>query len=426
MNKGRLLGLAALMLLVAGCKSDEGDKPIDASCESSSECPSSIQPICDTVIGVCSTCDTGAECLAKSPDAPICAPNGACVECLAHSDCDSGICDVAGNTCVAAGEIAYAAPGNDSNTTCAQNVPCSLPNALALTSRPYVLVQAGAYSLSGTLTVGRSVSIVGEGGVIWSRGESTVPMVQVSAADVTIENVTIGSVGGPNGGADSSSIKVTSTGALTLQGCKVHMNANPAAPAILSQGALTVIGSEIYGNNGGAIKVEGPFFIVNNFIVGNGSQTSNIGGIEIQNGGVAGKVYFLAYNTIAYNFANYLSGANAYGIECSGKATMVNNIVDKNPSNAADGTGQIKFEAECALDHTAGNGRPPNGAKVTNGISESVIFVNADGNDFRLNATSGARGRGLAISEVTTDYFGKKRATGTAPDGPTPGAHEPQ
>jgi hypothetical protein len=91
-----------LALLVWGCGGGNEMRTPDAftsvpdaappECTASATCPTA-EPLCkDESCVVCAGSTDDGECAARSPATPRRGPAGQCVECLANTECGSGLC----------------------------------------------------------------------------------------------------------------------------------------------------------------------------------------------------------------------------------------------------------------------------------------------------------------------------------------------
>jgi hypothetical protein len=70
------------------------------ACVASTDC-SEATPICTVATNTCAKCADDGQCKDRAPAIPACAASGKCVECTAHTHCGTTkpICDIATNTC---------------------------------------------------------------------------------------------------------------------------------------------------------------------------------------------------------------------------------------------------------------------------------------------------------------------------------------
>ena len=121
------------------------DQLCEATCENNAQCPGfggsadnticsngacvqclantdcgGATPVCDTSSASCVQCIQNSDCPAT---APLCGAN-VCHACIADSDCSSGACGDNGS-CIDASALAYVAPGGTDAGTCTQMAPCA-------------------------------------------------------------------------------------------------------------------------------------------------------------------------------------------------------------------------------------------------------------------------------------------------------------
>lgn len=285
-----------------------------------------------------------AACTVPNPDYPP--------RCNAkHSDCASNVCQPDGR-CAVADEVAYVDPSGINGTSCTQEMPCTSLQAALVTKRPYVkmtgttdahvsivdqdvtvLADPGAKLTSKTagnlLIVGGQshvsifdLVITGATGNADPAGAGVVlPM--VNTATLSLEHVTISNSAGSGLIAYGGVVNAT----------KCTISGNAITGIGIEGGELNVAQSTIRNNGEGGIYIKAPtaLQITNNFIYGNGSPTSNAGGLYLEgnaNSAAANKVEF---NTIVDNQANSAPAEAAGGVICKVAGFVAsNNLIFRN------------------------------------------------------------------------------------------------
>ncbi|MCB0163799.1 MAG: right-handed parallel beta-helix repeat-containing protein [Anaerolineae bacterium] len=200
-----------------------------------------------------------------------------------------------------------------------------------------------------------------------------------------------------------------------------------------------VYGPTVFDASGGgrAIYIEGPSSIspiIENLRLTGGAETDGAGvylGSNVnatlrnniihdnaatgQGGGVynaSGSTSTLLHNTIYNNSAS--SGGGVYGAS-GGQVTLRSNIV---ANNTADGLAAVSTNAVSLdynnFDNTTNYSNPAFAGP--NDISDSPDFVNAGGNDFRLQSSSTSINAADPASPVTTDFENDPRPQGSRAD----------
>ncbi len=345
----------------------EIDAPI-ATCSGSTECSGST-PVCNLSggagKGTCVQCTTSeaASCMGATP---VCSSDNTCRGCTAHSECASNACLPSG-ACAVGTDVAYVAP-TGTGPDCTQKVPCSNVTLALARNRPYVKM-SGTINDSPTIKGTQEVTILSEPGakltnsgiivrvdesarvsiydleISGSTGGSGISLQPGNAATVSLNRVKLinnqdGGInlsggtlniiqstlsGNPGGG-------VTASGGGTLNIIQSTLSGNPGGGVTASGGGtLNIMRSEISKNADGGIIMNSPttFQIVNNFIVGNGTLSSDVGGIKANpSAGVASK---LEFNTIVGNLVDTNAAAVAGGVFCDQPSfTYNNNILYQN------------------------------------------------------------------------------------------------
>jgi hypothetical protein len=201
--------------------------------------------------------------------------------------------------------------------TTAANTTCRLRDAIgfATSGTDTVVFNAtgrGVITLTGTLTLGTSVTISGPSsgaGVTVSGGRAVGVFVVSSGATASISNLTIANGNAANGGGILNNDTLTLTNS-TLTGN--HAGGNGGA--LLNNGALSVTNSSFSGNSataGGAIFNDGTLTVTNSTLNGNtvtGSGASGGGGLALHTGTATLTNTILAGNTAAGSAPDDING----------------------------------------------------------------------------------------------------------------------
>lgn len=349
-----------ISMVVLGCRSNpnycaganpnnncsEIDAPI-VTCTRSTECTAPT-PVCNLSggagKGTCVQCTTSeaASCMGATP---VCSSDNTCRSCTAHSECASNACLPSG-ACAEGTDVAYVAP-TGTGTDCTQKVPCSNVTLALARNRPYI-------KMSGTIndspivdgTQEKEVTILAEPGAKLTNSGIIVRVngsVKLGIYDLEI-----------SGSSSGAGISMLDGNAATVSLTRVKLINNQDGGINLSGGTLNIIQSTFSGNPGGGVTASGggtlnikrseisknaaggiimnsptTFQIVNSFIVGNGTLSSDVGGIKANpSAGVASK---LEFNTIASNLVDTNAAAVAGGVFCDQPSfTYNNNILYQN------------------------------------------------------------------------------------------------
>ena len=216
--------------------------------------------------------------------------------------------------------------------TTAANTTCRLRDAIGFaTSGTDTVVfndsGRGTIALTGTLTLGASVTISGPtsgAGVTVSGGGAVGVFVVSSGVTASIGNLTIANGNAANGGGILNNDTLTLTNS-TLTGN--HAGGNGGA--ILNTGTLSVTNSTFSGNDatsGGGIFNDGTLTVTNSTLNGNsvtGSGTSGGGGLGLHTGTAALTNTIIAGNTAAGSAPDDIDGPLAV---TSGANNLIGNV----------------------------------------------------------------------------------------------------
>ncbi len=326
--------------------SDAGTDAAGAECMESSECAAST-PICDSDEQECRLCTTSDECADRDPSLVGCAPDGTCVECAAHDDCDSEICDLTTHTCVEASSIIYLDPAGGTAPSCGtQNDPCKrFLEALAHvgTERDQLRARAGTYNADTTtiaVPAGITATLTAEGATFDLAPSEPVFSIGVGAS-FTI-------VGGTVTDATSSAGIVCgdATSTLRLEGTTVSDN---GTNGVLCNGTVVVLDATFSGNPVKAIDASGGA----NLTVERSTFTGNDMGVDAADTTVIRQASFTGNTDVAVHCGpatdctveRTLFKSNAGGGLCfnQGGGSIINNVFRENGGAVGGSIGAISF-----------------------------------------------------------------------------------
>jgi hypothetical protein len=416
-------------------------------CGDDTACPAT-SPSCSPT-HACQACEDETAC-ARFADTPHCAPAGGCVECRmgtpgdcteagrpvcdsgacracsAGSECASGICNLAGGSCVNEAEAVYVAKGGSDASPCSRSQPCaSLRRGVAQASptRPWILVAASAqpYEEDATVSIaGATLTILGQGATLTPTRNGTAALEISGAANVTIEGLRVANAGGTSGdgvicrnqNADSPTltlrgviignnggqgVKATSC-TLDIAGAAIELNTGGGIS--VTGGSATITRSSVARNTGGGISIAGgSATIINNMITANGGPGSSVGGVKLDS--VSGLSFL--FNTVGGNVT--LSEAFAAGIQCSALSpvTLSNNIV-----HGAAASQVASPAPNCSFSFNLSN-QALGGTNVSTTAPTASLFVQPDQGDYHLAAGNPAVGAASPSSTTDVDFDGDAR-----------------
>lgn len=117
-----------------------GDDGYCGECHVNAQCEPLGLPICHKTKRVCVACEVDSHCT-DNTNLNYCL-GGACVECLSHDQCDSGVCDLVNSTCEREQDVLYVAPGAIDGP-CTRAEPCDLQSAIGKRQPKIIFVQDG-------------------------------------------------------------------------------------------------------------------------------------------------------------------------------------------------------------------------------------------------------------------------------------------
>jgi len=411
------------------------------NCSMASDCSRfSSTPLCNTTSGGCVQCLTKNDCDAQHLTCDT--STNKCKMCSANSDCTSGLCNTSTGMCVDKSTLLYvnnsASPACSDTGACLFTQPCCTVqkglNTAASTAKTVIVFAGQGYAEALTASpaqnggndyVATAVGVSGpqikpSTGAVLTISGLAAKQVTLSLDGFTFDgtNATDGvKVAGDNNAADYAKTQ------LMLKRSTVQ-NSPTVGVTSSANCTLTLDADTITGNKGGGISVDATNFAVTNLVVvGNGTTSSNFGGISI--GTNAGTTMSLANLTLVSNKAR--NTALASGIACNVSATLLENVVIFGDQMA----GRDINVVQCGTPTTSAYyGAADSGNTKYNTMactSADQLFMSASTGDYRPNKTAVAPcpvvlvGVGTQAGAPTTDFAGITR-----PNSPSVGAYEPK
>ena len=384
------------------CRSDGGTQ-ITGCVETPSKCTGNTT-VCDTANDVCVECTTenAAACVNLEP---VCGADNSCRGCTAHSECASDVC-LPDGSCALASDVAYVdGAGTDgTGSMCDKGAPCKTVTMAVGTPKAIIKVSG---SVDDKISIGRSVKIFAADNAKLSSTSNGTLLTTMGSAVVEVYDLTIADASGPglgNGVQVGAGTTFKFVGG-QITGCR-------EAGIATNGGTVVVTGATVSGNSGGGFQLfgNGAYKFVNNFIAGNGSGTSAVGGIQIANVTQAG-IFEFAFNTI-YN--NDVIPTAIAGISCQTVGVPLsfkNNIVYAN--KVSSGGTQVGGSSMCQ--HTYSDIGPDTASGIGN-INADPQFVNVAQLNIHIQATSPAKDAADPAATITTDIDNDVRPQGPGRD----------
>ena len=217
-------------------------------CLTSTNCPESAKPICDTTTWTCAGCENSDACKTLNPSTPVCVTPtdgsaaskiGMCVGCLSNADCGgvTPICDLSTNVCTACG----------SDTDCKDVGPgiCMTDGHCAGTSEVF-FVDESAASCPGTGT-----------------GSSATPFCSLDTGAAAL--------------AKGQNVLVI----LGAVGERLVLATSQVSPVIVGRKNAAGDAAVIPASNGAAIAVSSDTVLIRDLTVSGGLQSNNARGILV-------------------------------------------------------------------------------------------------------------------------------------------------
>jgi hypothetical protein len=417
-----------------------GDCPGGQTCDVNQTPPTCVAggsagadaPIADGGIDAPPACTDDSMCAAGDP---ICDPSThTCRGCVADAECasPSGVCIESSGSCVDDSAVVFLAPGGTDAGACPRSAPCATFAYVFTQLSPTITtvrVGDGSYAeaVHLTTTTGAGTAQVALSGETRDPSRATLTAVSSplmlfdTSTNALLEGMTIANSIGD--GIDSRSTLVVSRVAVTnCSGAAINANAMTSGgglrvldSALTASGGLGVISGKgtvdlerdvVVGNLGGGVRTsQGPITILNTIIADNGSTSSNVGGLRMDNLTVAGSR--LELDTVAYNV---ISGGLLVtaGVQAGNQITVTNMIL---ADNGPSGTAQMS--SNVSVTHSLFEAGPqPQGMGNKTG---SPAFKDVMNGDFHITAGSMAIDNAGATT-ITDDVDGESRPYGAGPD----------
>jgi hypothetical protein len=284
-------------------------------------------------------------------------------------------------SCADEAQVAYVQAGGVGNT-CTKIAPCDILDVGLTTNRPFVKINTGTVADSKTTTIdGKTVTIFAEPGAKLDRtGDGVILEVKSNGADVQIFDLEI--TGGT--GIGDAAISLPNGGAPKLTLTRVNIDGNQGFGILATAGTLTLAQSRVSGNTGGGISVTSlaQFVIVSNIFVGNGSDASTVGGVNISTSQSA--TNRLDFNSFSRNQTQDGIGS---AIQCAAGAFAArNNIMSGNGTL----TNMEQVGGSCA--HAYSIVRPGTLPGGTGNKADDPLFKNTTTGDLHILPGSPAAG----------------------------------
>jgi hypothetical protein len=438
------------------------------ACEDSGDCNAPSAPICDEDSGDCRACDSGAECEAADPAAPVCSAEGTCVECISddecssaepvcadgncrgcaeHSECESLVCAIDG-TCVEQTAVVYAlaATGSYDSACGALDLPCRrFSDAMGHlgASRPYLVLipttEAFDEGSEGALVwpSGVDVTILGNSVEVLLTADPGIAI--AGGGSVRLDQLVLAGTGPLEADPDQVLLHVTG-GELEITGSvfketQTSIAAYDAAVRVFDSTFSDVAGgvdvicttdcagvpaprlerNRFENVSWGAISAQpAGAYIANNLLVETALETYSTG-ITVKAEAV------VEFNTLVR------SGNCGYNslINCSGSGIVLRGNITHECTTLGLGGGtpcygQIYSSLCPSPEYSLGEVTLPG----TGNAAGDPLFVDDDGGDFHLSSDSPAVDRApSAASDLENDLEGNPRPVG---DGKDAGSYERQ
>jgi predicted outer membrane repeat protein len=294
-------------------------------------------------------------------------------------------------------------PGNgscaDTNGKCSLRAAIMEANATPGSGSTTIIVPAGTYTLTSSLSITSNVTIIGAGGD--SNGDPKSTIIQAgtipgSGTDRVFDinpnldkdlNVTIQSVwarygkasGGYGGGgiAADAGANVAVTNTILIDNCYISNNISSSAAD--GGGGLNLTG----GKSNGTLKV------TRTTVINNTEQAGYGGGIYVQSYGP----FIMDTSSVELNTSMAKIGGGMY-LEGTGGNTITNSTIDQN--TAASSGGGIYTNSSLTMDNTTINGNTAtlDGGGVYINSTSASLFRN---NTINANKSSSGNGGGIHV-----------------------------
>jgi hypothetical protein len=405
-----------------------------AACEANADCADlAATPFCQTSSGKCVACLDASVC---SADKPVCdASLNVCRGCDRDEECAGGICVEADGTCVADGNVAFVdgLAGRDAGA-CTRTAPC-LTLAFAIAQVPVSRDHIQLKILNGTFAVTASVSLIRS---LYLEGSDTIVtgpaamftlaqgasvtlshvdlrpasgLVTTVDADTTLRLFDVRTTGGfdvKGGSLDVDQTKFTNAGSVTCNAGTASVQRSVFDDSQLTTMTCAVIVRRTrFDLTSDANKItidSGVLTFENNLMV----QADGIADTMTVIGVAPGSA--LRFNT----FVNTtVLASDGVALQCSPLLKVSSNIFAYNsmhPLASCDGARYSLLDSAALPQFAMGIGAKQG--------DRSTFFGDLPGKDFRLSASSPARGAAETGLGVSDDFDGNARPVpaGSPPD----------
>lgn len=387
-------------------------------------CPSS-QPVCVVATDTCTGCSNATDC-SRFPAAPVCAPDGACVECVANDDCDVAkpVCDnlvcrtclvdsdcasnacATDGSCVAEANAVYVATNGVDTGPCSKSAPCrTIPFALALLSSPnreHLVLAPGNYA-AAFVVIDQLVSrvVVHGGGATLTSGSTDDPgilvLVPTTISDLAVVQPQLSGGIALRARAPTTLRRVKLTGFVSMEApaqvMATDVEMNSLGTGVLSNASLVFDRVWIHGGQRGVVTTNSNIDFTNVLISG----TTGVGLDLTSTQGI------VKFSTVVQTG---MSGGTPFGVKCasSGVVFQASIVWTTGLTTAPFGGSCTQFPNTIA------------GPMAVPGASNSdpMFIDDAFANDFHLKAGSPARD--VLPSGPAVDVSGTARPAGSGFD----------
>jgi len=405
-----------------------------AACQASTDCQGLAgTPFCQTTSGKCVACLDASVCL---PDKPVCdATDGACRRCARDEECAGGICVEADGTCVADSDVAFVdgLAGRDAGA-CTRTAPC-LTLAFAIAQVPVSREHIQLKILSGTFALTASVNLIR---TLYLEGSDTIVtgpaamFTLAQGASVTLSHVDLRPASGLVTSVDADRtlrlFDVRATGGFDVKGgsLDVERTTFTSAGGVTCNAGTVSIQRSVFDDSQlttmtCAVIVRGTRFGLtsdaNKITIDSGVLTFE-NNLMVQADGIADTMTVigvapgsaLRFNTFVNTTVLASDGA---ALQCSPLLKVSSNIFAYNsmhPLTSCDGARYSLLDSAALPQFAMGIGAKQG--------DRSTFFVDLPGKNFRLSASSPARGAAEMGLGVSDDFDGNARPVpaGSPPD----------
>lgn len=295
----------------------------------------------------------------------------------------------------------YIAPDGTATSGCTRAAPCGTL-AVGLTevggTRRFLLAAPGVYLYAGATVIDRSVTIYADGAIFERNGAGHILEILGPSATVKLVGATVHNAGGaglPDG--------IRCSGGATLAVLQAAIVDNLGRGIDSTDCRVKVDRTVIASNRKAGVRLQrGQISVTNSIVVGNGTSTETVGGLELAPDLEGSHVEF---TTIRKNLA---AAGRPGGIDCSGTDVIARNNIIFGSVNT-----DIETLGSCIHSFSiVGPLNTPTGVEVIPGALAALAFANPNGSSApAVHLLSGSIARGIADPSSTTavDYDGDSR-----------------